>query len=259
MSETDSQPEQDSRPKEITDHKILGTIDASVIPPGYGIVDYDQESSQVLVTNNTGDVRLFIDPDTRETSSMELKEVEWDAGAFLSGISDVPQEFQDSLASKEFPKKFHVTKSHEGTEFVHGIGNGDAQNNPIEIVQKSTHVYKDVSVIHLAMAKTAQLRKTPIYASLNEILFTYSPKGNQVEISATASFKPPRDFDDIEKDIKADIPTAAFEVFYYTYLVDNPDVFKTPIEWYREEHGTGIDTALSMFERVKERIKQKDL
>src|SRR5258708_38334780 len=105
MNETDFEPEQGSRPKEIIDRKVLGTIDASVIPTGYGIVAYDEESNQVLVTNNTGDVRLFIDPDTREMSSMELKEVEWDVGTFLSGSSDLPEEYQDSLEKTEFPKK----------------------------------------------------------------------------------------------------------------------------------------------------------
>jgi hypothetical protein len=250
MNETNFQPEQSSRPKEITDHKVLGTIDASVIPTGYGIVDFDQESSQIVVTNNTGDVRLFINPDTRGMSSMELKEVEWDAGAFLLGRSDLPKKSQDALAKTEFPKKFHIIKSHQGTEFVRGTGNGDSPTNPIKIVPKSTNTRRDVSVIHLALAKTAQLRKTPIYASLNNILFTYFPQGNQVEISATASFRPPRDFDDIEKDIKADKPPLALEGLYYDYLVDNPDIFKDPVEWYREEKGTDIDAAVSMFERV---------
>lgn len=250
--------EQPNDRKEITDRKVLGIIDASIIPEGYGIVDYDPENQELLVTNNTGDVRLFIDPETRAMSSMEIKEVESDAGAFFSGLTDLPEEYQQVKDKSRFPKKFRVTKSHEGTEFVHGIGSGNSPSSPIELVQKSTHTYKDVSVIHLALARTTQLRKTPLYASLNDILFTYTPNGSQVEISAAASFTPPRDFDAIEKDVKADKPIPVIEIFYYRYLLDNPDTFKDPIEWYREKNGTRIDIAIGMFERVKERIESKD-
>lgn len=244
----------------IIDKAVLGTLDTSKIPSGYGVVQLDKQRGEVLITNDVGDVILFIDPNTRSLSTMELKEVEWDAGAFLSGLDDLPEEYKEAMEQAKMPKSFHVTKSPEGTEFVHGIGEGTPEN-PLEIVQRSTHVYKDISLAHIAIAKHVAITKQPLTITLNQVLFTYFPGENgSVSIEATVTFRPPRDFDSIDEDMKADRNISYIDWDYHNFLIENPDIFKDPIEWYREDYyGYGMNMAKSMFSRVQERLYNQDL
>ncbi len=247
--------------KDVTDETVLGIIDPKKIPSGYGLVVLDPNKPEFLITNNTGDVRLFIDPKTREMSSMELKEVELGSGTFLSGLKDLPPEYEEGMKKANLPKKFHITSSPEGTQFVHGIGEGTSEKLPLEIVQRSTQVaYNGVANAHLALIKQASITQKPIFTSLNEILFIYTPVEGKVEVKAKITFLPPREFEKIEKDVKADNPIRYLEYDYYRFLIDNPDTFKNPIEWYREDYYlNGLKTAKAMFHDVKERIKNKEL
>jgi hypothetical protein len=253
-----TEPEKEAR-AEITDKKILGNIDAKKIPTGYGAVCLDPEKSEFLLTNDVGDVMLFIDPSTRNMSTMELKELKWDAGAFLSGLKDLPQEYQSVMEKAKMPKKFHVTKSPEGTEFVHAIGKGTL-DKPLKVVQRSTHVYKDISLVHLAVIKHVFITQQPVTVLLNSVVFTYTPKRSNVEIKASTTFHPPREFDDIDRDLKADKPVSVIEYDYHAFLTKNQDIFKDPTEWYREDYyGYGLNMANAMFEKVEERVNKKDL
>lgn len=243
---------------EFTDKRTLGTIEAGKIPAGYGVVTLNPEKSESLVTNNVGDVMLFIDPDTRSMSSMKLREVEWDAGGFVSGLGDLPREYQEAFRKAQMPKTFHVTDSPEGTEFVHAIGRGTTLD-PLEIVQRSTHVYRDISLVHLAMAKHAAITKEPITVSLNDVLFTYTPNRDKVGLDVSVTFSPPREVGLIEKDLEQEKDISFLDHSYNQYLDEHPDTFKSPEDWYRQNYdGYGLNMAKAMFQNVGRRIKEKD-
>lgn len=254
------QPEQEKETRvKIVDRKTLGVIDAEKIPSGYGIVSFDFEKPEFLVTNDTGDVRLFVDPSTREKSSMKLKKLEWDRNVFLSALGDLPPDYRDTLEKLEMPDEFYVTKSPEGTELVHAIGKGTPEE-PLEIIQRSTHVYRDISLVHLAIIKYVSITQKPITVLLNKVLFTYTPQESEVTIDASTSFQPPREFDKIDSDLRAGKPISYIDYSYHNWLTNNPDTFKDPAQWYREDYyGYGLKMAKAMIEKVKERIYKKDL
>ena len=245
---------------EVIDRKTLGSVDAKKIPPGYGVVLFDPEKLEFLLTNNTGDVRLFINPSTSAMSSMELKEIELDPDTFFSvEPNGLPPQYQEELKKLKGPKKFHVTQSSESSEFVHAIGKGTPKE-PLEIVDKSTKVIrKGASLVHLAIIKHVSNTKQPITVLLNKVLFTYAPEGGKVIMDASTTFYPPRKFDDIDMDLKAGKPLSDFDYRYHQYLIENPDIFKDPIDWYREDYyDYDLNMANEMFEKVEERIKKKD-
>lgn len=244
---------------EVVDKEILGSIDAKKIPTGYGAVSLDSAKGEFILTNDVGDVMLFIDPETRNLSTMEVKEVEWDVEAFLSGANDLPQEYQDAMEEAKMSNKFHTTKSPEGTELVHAVGKG-TRDEPLEIIQRSTHVYKDISLVHLAMIKHADITQRPITVSLNNVTFTYTPKGSEIEMEATTKFIPPRKFEDIDKDLNNQKQVSVLDYSYHQFLIKNKDVHKDPTEWCREDYyGYGQNMASAMFKKVEERIEHSDL
>lgn len=216
---------------EVTDKKILGALDPERIPLGYGVVRIEphfiapgrrqDEPEYVVITNNTGDARLYLDPDTRSMSSMELAEVELNGS--ISGLKDLPPEYQGAMSKVKMPDIIQITKSTEAIELLFAVGTGTSED-PLRAVQRTAQTYKDMYLlIHLALARHAYVAKQQIFLLVNGILYTYTPKnGVAIEVEAAVTFRH---------------PTGASEA---------------EVTWYRKQSSVGrdLEIAESAFKRV---------
>lgn len=253
---------------EVTDKKVLGALDPERIPQGYGIVriaprfiapERRPDKPEYVITNDTGDARLFFDPELRSMSSMELKEGKFEG--FVSGLKDLPPEYQDAMSEAQIPDTIQTTKSTEGTELLFTVGTGTSED-PLRTVQRTVQTYhKDVfHLLHLALVRHAYVSDQPISLLMNNVLYTYTPKkGVAVEVEAAVTFRPPReDIAAIERDIDTNTPLLPIDTDYYKFITTHPSTPKDPVTWYREDYSSyGLRSAESAFNRVQDKLRKK--
>ncbi len=240
---------------EITEHKVLGTIDASQIPASYGLVTVDALHHEWVATDDTADVRLWLDPKTKDRSSISTKTVNLDQNTALSAAH--LSEADAASFANSLPKQFQVAKSAEKTHFEYAVGSGASARHPIEIVPQSNSTGADIATLHLAFARTVFATKRPLFAEMN-MAYAYEPEGNKVKITVSVTYSPPRSFDEIDRDRKAKRDVSPKEIRYHDYLIDNPDIFLDPEEWSRQQSGLpNLRLAEEIFQDVQARIQQK--
>lgn len=259
---------ENGKPGEVTDRKILGALDPGQIPSGYGIVFVppkfrEPESRfaklEYLITNNTGDVMLFIDPNLRSLSGIQLEEGRFEG--FTLGMENLPPKYQEAIDKIKMPDRIQTIKSMGGTVFVHALGMGTFED-PLRVIQSSTQTaYKNIYLlVHPAVAKHAFLSNQSFTVLLNDVLYTYSPKnGVAVEVEASTIFEPPRaDANAIRRDIEKNKPISSLDDDYYHFMIKHPDTGKDPVGWYREDYSLyGLKIAETGFKRVQDMLRRK--
>ena len=241
--------------------EAIDTIDASQIPVGYGIVPL-QDNEGTIITNNIGDVRLFIDPKLRHMSSLELKEIPIEK-FFLSGLDNLPPEYRRAFEGSRMPTSFYIIKSPEDTELVYAIGKG-TNDDPFRVIVKTMQVVKkDSTFVHLALMRRALITGEEIQAYINDVLFKYMPTGDGggVYIEASCYFRPPRSFEKIDADMNTeDESITGVEISYYKWILEHPDEQLSPVEWCKTQYTNyGIRHARRIISMVRERIENGNL
>ena len=115
-------------------------------------------------------------------------------------------------------------------------------------------------MVHPAAARHVFLLSQPLTVSLNDVIYTYTPKKEvAVEVEAAVTFRPPReDLVVIKRDIETNTPLPPIDIDYYDFVTAHPGTSKDPVTWYREDYSSyGLRIAESAFKHVQDMLRKK--
>lgn len=222
----------------------LGTIDAALIPEGFGVVRVGGDL--VLATNDVTDVQNLLDPARTHLSSLRLSKVSTGEIADMYG-AQIDQTYSEADANRFRVQSASMAPATDmvqprdpaagsDTMIVPFTGSGTAENAFTYIPMFVHRSHRDESAnVLLAFTREAAGRQDGQRLSFNSIdfeLVTAGPDNPQaVTINASAGLYVPRPFADIDADIQADKAIAAFEHEYHYACTQDPGTQIDRVEW----------------------------